>query len=251
MRIADGIDMLEIAATVMGRSNVIYPTLLQDEETAVLVDTGYPGQAALLREAITQAGVPLARLRSIILTHLDIDHVGNAAALQQEVAQPVEILAGAADRPYIQGEQPSPRFTPEAIERVMAALPGDYSDERRQAFRAALEHPPTASVDRTLTDGEVLPYGGGVTVISTPGHTPGHLCLYHPRSKTLIAGDALTIIDGQLQRPNTVMDLHRDEAGQSLAKLLAFDIAAVISYHGGLYRGEVRQRIEALINETV
>jgi glyoxylase-like metal-dependent hydrolase (beta-lactamase superfamily II) len=112
MRIADGIDMLEIAATVMGRSNVIYPTLLRDEEIAVLVDTGYPGQAALLREAMAEAGVPLARLRAIILTHLDIDHVGNAAALQQEAGQPVEILAGAADRPYIQGEHPSPRFTP-------------------------------------------------------------------------------------------------------------------------------------------
>ncbi|MHB8917725.1 MAG: MBL fold metallo-hydrolase [Desulfocucumaceae bacterium] len=48
-----------------------------------------------------------------------------------------------------------------------------------------------ADVGRTVADEEELPYCGGITVIHTPGHTPGHICLYHKQSRTLIAGDAL------------------------------------------------------------
>ncbi len=53
----------------------------------------------------------------------------------------------------------------------------------------------SVEVNTNLTDGEELDYGGGITVIQVPGHTPGHLCLYHEKSKSLIAGDA-NIIHG-------------------------------------------------------
>jgi len=244
MRIATGVEMLEISATIMGKSSVIHPTLLWDDETAVLVDAGYPGQQGLLREAMAQAGVPFARLRYVILTHQDLDHLGSLPALLQEAPQQVDVLASAAARPYIQGELPSLRFTPEVIERVMASLPAEYTEERRQAFRTALEHPPTAQVDLILTDGEVMPCCGGITVIATPGHIPGHLCLYHQPSKTLIAGDALTVVDGQLQ--TSPFDMEHEEAFRSLAKLAQYDIATVICYHGGLYAGDINQRIAAL-----
>ena len=49
----------------------------------------------------------------------------------------------------------------------------------------------TVGVDRIVEDGEELPFCGGITVIHTPGHTPGHICLYIGQNKTLIAGDAL------------------------------------------------------------
>ncbi len=42
-----------------------------------------------------------------------------------------------------------------------------------------------------LADGQRLDLAGGVRVIFTPGHTPGHIALYLERSRTLIAGDAL------------------------------------------------------------
>ena len=58
MRIADGIEMLDISAMVLGKPNAIHPTLLWDDEIAVLVDASFPGQAASLREAIEKAGVP-------------------------------------------------------------------------------------------------------------------------------------------------------------------------------------------------
>lgn len=32
--------------------------------------------------------------------------------------------------------------------------------------------------DRTIKDGKELSYCGGANIIHTPGHTPGHICLY-------------------------------------------------------------------------
>ena len=48
-----------------------------------------------------------------------------------------------------------------------------------------------------LTDGELLPAGGGLRVIHTPGHSPGHVSLFRDSDRVLIAGDAIITIDQQ------------------------------------------------------
>jgi glyoxylase-like metal-dependent hydrolase (beta-lactamase superfamily II) len=250
MHIAPGIATLDISATIMGRATVIYPTLLWDEERAVLVDTGFPGQASLFREAIEQAGVPLQKLRTIIVTHQDLDHIGSLPVLLKEAPQTVEVLANDAEKPFIQGEQRPLKITPQVIAQALANLPADMPEQARQALQAALENPPKAPVDRTVADGEELPYCGGITVINTPGHTPGHICLYHRPSKTLIAGDALTAADGQLRGPNPQATLDMPLAMQSLKKLAQYDIERVICYHGGLCTGGANQRLAELAREA-
>ena len=59
MQITDGITVLDIVATIMGKMTVIHPTLLRDDVRAVLVDTGFPGELALIRAAMEEAGAPL------------------------------------------------------------------------------------------------------------------------------------------------------------------------------------------------
>ena len=45
-------------------------------------------------------------------------------------------------------------------------------------------------------DGQILPLGAAEwQVIATPGHTPGHLCLWQPDEQLLIVGDALSDYD--------------------------------------------------------
>lgn len=44
MKIANGVESLELKANVMGQQSVIYPTLIWDNNTAILVDAGFPGQ---------------------------------------------------------------------------------------------------------------------------------------------------------------------------------------------------------------
>ena len=103
-------------------------------------------------------------------------------------------------------------------------------------------------VNKTITDGEELDYCGGIIVIHTPGHTPGHICLYHKKSKTLIVGDAMNVVEGQLIGPNklSMNDEEEELAINSLKKFEKYDIKNIISYHGGLFNDNPNQRIKEL-----
>lgn len=243
MQIANGVNMLTISAAMMGKVETIYPTLLWDNDTAVLVDTGYPGQLPLLKEEIEKAGVPFDRLNRLLITHQDLDHIGSLPAILAQLPHKAEVLANALEKPYIQGEKQLLKITPETIEQAMDALPPEVPAEWRTAFRKVLEHPPAAAVDTYLEDGMELPYCGGIIVIETPGHTPGHISLYHTASKTLIAADALMVENGVLLGPEPQYCVDPQLALQSLRKLALYEIEAVICYHGGLYKGNVNKWI--------
>lgn len=246
MQVANGLEMLEISAVILGKANVIHPALIWDEGMVILVDTGYPGQLPLFRAAMEQAGVPFDTLDTVIVTHQDIDHIGCLPVMLNAAPRKVEVLANELEKPFIQGEKRLLKITPEAITQAMASLPPEMPEQARNALKAALENPPKANIDKTVADGEVLPYCGGITVVNTPGHTPGHISLYHTQSKTLIAGDAMRVVDGQLLGPAPRATLDMDLAITSLKKLAQYDIETVICYHGGLYTGDASQRIAEL-----
>lgn len=245
MRAASGVAMLSISATIMGKTEVIHPTLLWDPQNVILMDTAYPGQLPLIKEAMETVGFPFEKLTAVIITHQDIDHIGNLPAIRMESPH-VEVLAHQIEQPYIQGEKMLVKITPEAIDRAVATLPEQVPDEWRAAFRTTLENPPRAAVDRTIAGGEQLPYCGGLTVIDTPGHTPGHISLFHQASRTLIAADALVAVDGQLLAPEPSLCSDYDQARQSIAALTSYDIQSVICYHGGMIAGNVNERIAAI-----
>ncbi|MEC0232494.1 MBL fold metallo-hydrolase [Paenibacillus alba] len=243
MQIAADLFMLELSVPVMGGIDVIHPTLLHDQNGAVLVDTGYPGTFPLIRQAMEQHHVASQDLHTIIITHQDIDHIGSLPTILQESPQKLNVLAHELEKPYIQGDQLLIKITPETIDKAVASLPADTSPEWRKAFRSTLENPPKGEVNGLLADGQKLPYAGGLTVIATPGHTPGHISLYHTPSKTLIAADALVITGGQLLGPVPEYCVNYEQALQSVKKLTAYDIETVICYHGGVYRNSVNQRL--------
>ncbi|WP_026074380.1 MBL fold metallo-hydrolase [Brevibacillus massiliensis] len=248
MLVAKGLAMLEVSAAMMGRKETVYPALIWDEDQMILVDTAYPGQLPLLRAEMERAGMPFEKLTKLIITHQDLDHIGNLPTILHESAQKLEVLAHAVEKPFIQGEKRLLKITPEAIAQAVNSLPPEVPEEWRAAFKRTLENPPKADVDRTVGDAEELPYCGGITVISTPGHTPGHISLYHRPSKTLIAADAMIVADGQLLGPEPQYCVDANQAVQSLKKLTHYDIEAVICYHGGLYRGDANRRIAELAN---
>jgi glyoxylase-like metal-dependent hydrolase (beta-lactamase superfamily II) len=93
-----------------------------------------------------------------------------------------------------------------------------------------------------------LPYCGGMTVIFTPGHTPGHICLYLNQSKILVSGDALVVADGELRGPNPQATYDMDTALKSLKKLARYDIETVVCYHGGVYGDNPNKRLAELAN---
>ena len=244
MKLADGVEVLELPTQSFVGRTVIHPTLIWDDDTVILVDAGFPGQLQQIREAMGRAGVPFDRLNMVIITHQDIDHIGSLPDIVRESSHKVEVLSHEEERPYIEGRKPLIIVNWGRLSKMLASLPED----QRQQMEALFGNPPKASVDTVVADGEVLPYCGGVTVIYTPGHTPGHICLYLNQSKILITGDALVSVGGELQGPNPQATYDLDSALKSLKKLTRYDIETVICYHGGVYRDSANERLAELAN---
>ncbi|WP_326110848.1 MBL fold metallo-hydrolase [Paenibacillus macquariensis] len=168
--------------------------------------------------------VPIDRLHSVILTHQDIDHIGSLPTLIEELDTELTVYAHEIDRPYIEGERP--------------LLKLDLPEEMQHY----VTNPPKAKVNQILSEGDELPYFGGISVI----FTLGHISLYLKRSKILIAGDAMFSMNGQLRGPNGHTAPDMSTALKSLSKFLDYDISKVICFHGGLCTNNVNEQIGAL-----
>ena len=210
---------------------VTRPVLVRDGGAALLADTGYPLTAEAVLSAMRGAGCDPETLAVIALTHQDIDHVGCAKDILARCPG-AAVLCHEAEAPYIRGER-----TPVKYE----SLPEDHE------FRLAYARRVLPSV-RTVKDGERLPFPSEIVAVHTPGHTPGHICLYLPEARALIAGDALNMDGGALTGPNPVYTKDMVEAYQSLEKIRALAIDRVYTYHGGVFEGDVAGALGRLID---
>jgi glyoxylase-like metal-dependent hydrolase (beta-lactamase superfamily II) len=248
MRVAPGVEMLELSAELMSGPGLLCPALLWDRQGAVLVDAGLPGMAGQFLEAIKRTGVTPQSIIAIVITHHDLDHIGSLGELRQTLPQRVEILSHPDEVPYIQGERPPIKMTPKMMEQMQEQMK-NLPEERRRAMASMMESLKSQknTVTRTLADGEILPYCGGIQVLHTPGHTPGHICLYHMSSKTLIAGDAIFIEEGRLSPAPAFINADPPLALSSLKRLTQCDIANVIAYHGGLLTDSPNEKIAEIL----
>ena len=239
MKIDNGIIMLEVPSTVPGM--FIYPTVMWDDDNMILVDAGYSGQYNAIRDAFIKEGIHFEDINKIIITHQDLDHFGGLPEVLESSNHEIEVMAHEQDKPYIQGEK--------HLVRLNSNFLNSMPEDRQKMVKQMFENFVPVDVDTTLADNQELPYCGGITVIHTPGHTPGHLCLYHKNSETIIVGDAMNIFDGELVGPRKEILIEGDYeiAMESLKKLLKFDAKNIITYHGGLYTNKVHESIEDLI----
>jgi len=74
---------------------------------------------------------------------------------------------------------------------VMHAADADFfAQDRVEQFFSQLGLPASPPVDKRVEDGDIITFGNeGLTVIHTPGHTPGGMCLYS--APDLFSGDTL------------------------------------------------------------
>ncbi|MCX8131231.1 MAG: MBL fold metallo-hydrolase [Clostridia bacterium] len=244
MRIVNGVEMLELSMDVMGKTNFIYPVLVWDCDNVLLIDAGYPGQSLHIKDAMSKAGIPLNNLTKIIITHHDMDHIGSILGIQNELGIKAEILAHKEEKPYIQGEQCPIKIA--QMEARFESLPPEAKvlcKNMKSAYQKYSSH-----VDKTIEDNEELPVCGGINIIHTPGHTPGHISLYLKQFKILIAGDSMFAEGGTLTPAPVFTNSDNDMALKSLEKLTQFDIETVICYHGGIFKDNANKRIAELAN---
>ena len=144
------------------------------------------------------------------------------------------IAAHERDAVYLrEGRMPTPDPSTRGG-RLIARLPGKAS-----GF-APLE------VDETFSDGEVLAVGGGLQVVHTPGHTPGHSSFLHPRSGVLFTSDALFNVRGlrySFASACTDVRLSRDSA----VRLGELDYEVAGFTHGAEVRTGARTAVRAFL----
>ncbi|MED5244598.1 MULTISPECIES: MBL fold metallo-hydrolase [Priestia] len=236
MRISEGVEMLQLTARAFNQDITLNPTLVWNNEEVILIDTGMPDQIDQLKEALNKLNMSIEQLKVILLTHQDLDHIGCAADIRNNSDKNIIVYAHEFDKPYIEGKLPLIKTNASQMSKEeLSAIP----DEIKYLYKT----PPKVDVDIVLKGSQLLPYCGGIEVIFTPGHTPGHVSFYLRKSKTLVAGDALVLANGQLMEPVKQTTLNMDQAVQSLEKFLNYEIEHVICYHGGYFQGCPKEAI--------
>lgn len=156
-----------------------------------LIDTGLPGSAPAILDALAALGGAPEDLRQIVLTHSHVDHMGSAADLV--AATGARVLAGAADAPVIDGtaDEPPPRYSEtERVlhEQIMADVAANGGVELQRV-----------PVDGELNDGDTVDgLNQPVVVVHTPGHTEGSIALQLPDSSALLTGDTIATAEGRV-----------------------------------------------------
>ncbi|MDQ6654299.1 MAG: MBL fold metallo-hydrolase [Verrucomicrobiota bacterium] len=150
-------------------------------EAWVLVDAGLPGRASQIIEAAAARFGAGRAPTAIVLTHGHFDHAGSARQLAEKWGVP--IYAHALELPYITGRSAYPPPDPTIggaiafLSRFMPSSPYDFGSRVRE-----------------LLPNE-LPGAPGWEWLHTPGHSPGHVSLFRPNDRTLLAGDAFATMN--------------------------------------------------------
>lgn len=206
--------------------------LVELDEGYMLIDSGVatPECFRVLEAALIEHGVQWTDVRTLLLTHFHPDHTGLSWKILELTGARLimhrEDVAYLAELARVDGV---PCFN-EAMR--MAGVPVELSDEIERALRGNRPAFRTHRPDQVLEGGEVLPVRGGtLEAIWTPGHTPGHVCLYSREHRTLISGDHVL----EWITPNIAWHPNEDMLAKYLASLnllLPYEVDLVIPSHG-------------------
>ena len=169
-----------------------------------IVDTGTGMNKELVLSQIAKY-IDLSSISQIILTHEHFDHTGGIKQLFEASQRRATIIAHKNAAEKI-----------EKGESMFARLLGGTM--------------PKMPVDLKLSGGEVLQIGNlDYRVLSTPGHTPGCICLYNKETKTLFSGDTV-FANGSFGRTDFPGG-NSEELKQSIKKLSALSINRLYPGH--------------------
>lgn len=205
---------------------------LESDGSVTLVDCGLDRAPARIVAGLAAIGRHPRDVQRIVLTHAHYDHAGGAEAMLAQTGL-AGVEAHADDAGFLRRGENPPVDTSTTGGRMFARSGGG-------TFRAV-------PVSRELHGGDALDVGGGIRVIHTPGHTPGHISLLHESSGVLITGDSIFNLRGLRTWPFAAFCTDYAQCKRTAAILgdLEFDIAAFT--HGPEIRTRAREEIRRFL----
>ena len=194
--------------------------VLRTDDGLAVLDSGFPGRAPKILDALRTIGKGPSDVKHIVLTHCHPDHIGSAAALQR--ATGAAVWAHPLDKPRMEAGM--------TMREPMCASPGLRNRllVRILSGRVATVEPIT--VDHLLEDGDCPAFLPDLMAIHIPGHCHGQLAfLWRRRGGVLFPADACVNRRG-LTLPVATEDPQLALA--SLARLATFDFEAICVMHG-------------------
>lgn len=161
--------------------------LIVETTGLVLIDTGFQSSIKKIESYLSELGYGLTDIKHILITHADEDHYGSLAKLKSNSA--AQTYASPEEAEAISKGASSRNLNLKGIKKFGFWL-------IRNLFKAR-----PAQIDVQVHEGIILPFLGGLQIIATPGHTPGHISIYCPSQGILFAGDSMHS-DGEWLHPS-------------------------------------------------
>ena len=216
--------------------------VIKGEGRNLVIDTGFKLEECrkALCDGLEELGVDM-NYTDIFLTHLHSDHSGLAAEL---ATQSSKIYISRAD-----GELLTLSLT-QGLGRVEEYRSYGFSEKELENFweNPSMKYRQESPFNFTyVADGDVLTYGGRrLEVIFTPGHTPGHVCLYDRANKVMFLGDHVLF---NITPNITTWPFFEDPLGHyvhSLMDISIYDVRLPLPAHRGV-NGTMAERIGTII----
>ncbi|WP_434310462.1 MBL fold metallo-hydrolase [Hominifimenecus sp. rT4P-3] len=181
--------------------SMVYAVLEADGIT--LIDSGFPPFAYEILEEIRLLGQHRLSLKQILLTHGDLDHIGNAAWLQDKTG--CNVWISQEENVYLTGERKRLPNKQRMCEEFHLQLP-------RVEF-----YPPSRMV-------------GDFQIFDTPGHSRGHVCILY--RQVLFGGDLFSFSGGSFSGANPEWTEDMEQAARSLDCLRSLKFSMLCPGHG-------------------
>jgi glyoxylase-like metal-dependent hydrolase (beta-lactamase superfamily II) len=217
--------------------------VVKGPERSLVIDTGWNREdcRGALVSGLDECGVDLNQA-DFFITHMHADHSGLVSTLAREGAR---ICFGQADAEIIRSS------TPEHWEKMIdsarkCGFPGEELEKAVASHPGRRYSPNTSLSFCVLKDGDTIDIGDySFRCIETPGHTPGHICLYEPGKKIFICGDHI-LFD---ITPNITLSVEErnplKEYLMSLDKVYDLDVELILPGHRNIFRNQ-KERIREL-----
>jgi glyoxylase-like metal-dependent hydrolase (beta-lactamase superfamily II) len=234
----------------LGFTNVY---LLRGEDGYLMIDTGWNGDDSFnsLCSQLDELHVGFGDIKQIIVTHHHRDHYGLVRRIKERCSAAVSLHQD--DMPMIVNEANGIENAHQALEEVQHWLhTNGVPEQDLPPANALLERLRTGfnfpHPDIQLHGDETISTGNfNLKVLHTPGHAPGHVCLFEESKGILFAGDhVLPIIT-----PNISLHPRTPEANplgdfiKSLNKVAELDAGLVLPAHQNTFSG-LRKRVAEL-----